>query len=173
MDWSMLGIAVDVIILIGALFLAFDRIIKPFVFLKKKTDKTFEEKVADALAKALPDILKAHDEEVKENLITEVTARVTVNINDELTQVDLLKQQYDILVLTAKDVLREKIMKIYNDYRRDRKLPIDKKEQLDQYYVDYKKLKGNSYIDRYYHRMERWGVIEEEDNYEEEEEQQQ
>ena len=90
-------------------------------------------------------------------------------INDELTQVELLKQQYDILVLTAKDVLREKIMKIYNDYRRERTLPIDKKEQLDQYYIDYKKLKGNSYIDRYYHRMERWNVLEEDEDIFEEE----
>ena len=163
MNWDLMGAIVDVIILIGALFLAFDRIIKPFVFLKKKSDKTFEEKVADALAKALPSILAVHDEEMKEDLVNEVADKVVTRINDELTQVELLKQQYDILVLTAKDVLREKIMKIYNDYRRDRILPIDKKEQLDQYYVDYKKLKGNSYIDRYYHRMERWVVLEEDD----------
>ena len=79
-------------------------------------------------------------------------------IKEELTQVEILKQQYDILVLTAKDVLREKIMKIYNDFRREKKFPISKREQLDQYYIDYKKLKGNSYIDKYYNRMTRWEV---------------
>ena len=162
MNLSWVSAACDAVILVGALVLAFDRIIKPIGFLKKKTDKSFEEKVAEALVKALPGLLAAHDEEMKDTIVNEVTERVMGEINDELTQVDLLKQQYDILVLTAKDVLREKIMKIYNDYRKDRILPIDKKEQLDQYYIDYKKLKGNSYIDRYYHRMERWLVLEDE-----------
>ena len=168
MNLGWIGTVCDIIILVGAVILAFDRIIKPIVFLKKKSNKTFEERVADALAKALPQILKDHDEQVKETLVEEVAEKVKTSISNELTQVELLKQQYDILVLTAKDVLREKIMKIYNDYRRERRLPVDKKEQLDQYYADYKKLKGNSYIDRYYRRMERWTVLEEEeDEYEE------
>ena len=169
MDFSWLGAAVDFIILIGALVLALDRIGAKFGWFKKKTDNSFEKKVADAMAKTMPNILQQHYDDIKAQLIQEVSDNVKAQINDELTQVELLKQQYDILVLTAKDVLREKIMKIYNDYRRERTLPIDKKEQLDQYYIDYKKLKGNSYIDRYYHRMERWNVLEEEDILEEEE----
>ena len=154
MNFSWLSATVDFIILIGALVLALDRIGAKFGWFKKKTDNSFEKRVTDAIAKAMPDILQKHYEDIKAQLIQEVSDNVKAQINDELTQVELLKQQYDILVLTAKDVLREKIMKIYNDYRRERTLPIDKKEQLDQYYIDYKKLKGNSYIDRYYHRME-------------------
>ena len=169
MDLGIVGIVCDFVILIGAVILAFDRIIKPIGIFKKKADKTFEEKVGEAIARAMPEILQQHYEDIKAQLVQEVTDNVKAQINDELTQVELLKQQYDILVLTAKDVLREKIMKIYNDYRRERTLPIDKKEQLDQYYIDYKKLKGNSYIDRYYHRMERWNVLEEDEDIFEEE----
>lgn len=163
MDLGWVGIACDLIILIGAVTLAFDRIIKPIVKIKKKTDKTFEEKVGEAVAKAMPSILQKHYEDIKDQLINEVSDKVMTQIGDELTQVDLLKQQYEILVLTAKDVLREKIMKIYNDYRKDKILPISKKEQLEQYYIDYKALKGNSYIDKYYNRMKKWEVIDEED----------
>lgn len=163
MDLGWVGIACDLIILIGAVVLAFDRIIKPIVKIKKKTDQTFEEKVGEAVARAIPSILQKHYEDIKDQLIKEVSDKVMTQINDELTQVDLLKQQYEILVLTAKDVLREKIMKIYNDFRKDKRLPISKKEQLEQYYIDYKALKGNSYIDKYYNRMKKWEVIDEED----------
>lgn len=163
MDLGWVGIACDLIILIGAVVLAFDRIIKPIVKIKKKTDQTFEEKVGEAVARAMPSILQKHYEDIKDQLIKEVSDKVMTQINDELTQVDLLKQQYEILVLTAKDVLREKIMKIYNDFRKDKRLPISKKEQLEQYYIDYKALKGNSYIDKYYNRMKKWEVIDEED----------
>ena len=69
MDLSWISAACDVIILVGALFIAFDRIGKPFIKLKKKTDTTFEEKVADAITRAMPDILKKHDEEMKEEFI--------------------------------------------------------------------------------------------------------
>jgi superoxide dismutase len=34
------------------------------------------------------------------------------------------------------------------------------KEVLEQYYVDYKAMKGNSYIDKYYNRMKKWKVVE-------------
>lgn len=163
MDFSWISPACDIVILVGAVLVAFDRIGKPFIKLKKKTDTSFEEKVADAMTKAMPDILKKHDEEVKEEFTKQVTANVIKAIQQQLTQVDLLKQQYDVLVLTAKDVLREKIMKIYNDFRRDRVLPIAKKEQLEQYYIDYKALKGNSYIDKYYNRMKQWEVVDDED----------
>ena len=164
MDFSWLSSACDLIILVGAVFLAFDRIVKPIIFIKKKTNSTFEEKVGEAIKKYLPDILDQHYKDIKKNLTKDTTDAVMEEIKDELTQVKLLEQQYDILVLTAKDVLREKIMKIYNDYRKDKKLPLSKKEQLEQYYIDYKRLNGNSYIDKYYNRMQRWDVVDEEDD---------
>lgn len=159
MDFTWLSSACDVVVLIGAVFLAVDRILKPILFVKKKSDDSFEGKVGEVLKKILPEILRTHHEETKEELVQEIKQAVMAEIKDELTQVEILKQQYDILVLTAKDVLREKIMKIYNDFRREKKIPISKKEQLDQYYIDYKKLKGNSYIDKYYNRMARWETV--------------
>ena len=167
MDFGWISTACDVIILVGAVILAWDRITGKLGLFKKKADKSFEDKVAEAIAKAIPDILQKHEEEIKQHLKKEVVAEVTKAIKDELTQVELLKQQYDVLVLTAKDVLREKIMKIYNDYRREKTLPIAKKEQLDQYYIDYKALKGNSYIDKYYNRMKKWEIVDEDDEDEE------
>ena len=169
MDWSWLSTTVDAIILIGALILAFDRIIKPINFLKRKTDKSFEDKVGDILAKVLPAILYEHDLEVKEKYkadrekyIKEAKEQVLTEIKDELTQVDLLKQQYDVLVLSAKDVLRAKIMAIYEENKRNRKMPLSNTEALEQYYIDYKALKGNSYIDKYYNRMMSWPVFDDE-----------
>ena len=58
MDLGIVGIVCDFVILIGAVVLAFDRIIKPIGIFKKKADKTFEEKVGDAIAKAMPEILQ-------------------------------------------------------------------------------------------------------------------
>ena len=167
MDFLWLSSTCDFIILIGALVLAFDRIIKPILFLKKRTNTSFEEKITDTLKKFLPDIMRNYFEEAKQQIIKDTTDKVMSKIKDELTQVELLEQQYNILVLTAKDVLREKIMKIYNDFRRERKIPLSKKEQLEQYYVDYKKLNGNSYIDKYYNRIQRWEVIEDDEDEEE------
>jgi hypothetical protein len=60
-------------------------------------------------------------------------------------------------------VLREKIMGIYHKNKRERTLTLSEKEALDQYYIDYKAMKGNSYIDKYYKRMKKWKV--DEDDY--------
>ena len=115
------------------------------------------------MAKALPDILKQHDKEIKDTLIKETTDTVMASIKSELTQVDLLKQQYEVLVLSAKDVLRAKIMAIYEANKKNRTMPLSNKEALEQYYIDYKALKGNSYIDKYYNRMKQWPVFDDED----------
>ena len=92
MNLGWLGIACDFIILVGAVILAFDRIIKPIGFLKKKTDKSFEDKVGDILARVLPEILQQHDLEVRdkykadrEKYIKDAKDQVLVEIKDELT----------------------------------------------------------------------------------------
>jgi hypothetical protein len=63
------------------------------------------------------------------------------------------------LAESAKDVLREKIMAMYHKNKRSRTLEEHEKEALTQYYKDYKAIGGNSYIDKYYGRMETWAVI--------------
>ena len=128
-------------------------------------------------------MLKTHDLEVRDRYFADRTkylhdieTQVLKDIQTELNVVsDLeeqyggLKDQYDALVISAKDVLREKIMAIYHKNKGRRKIDESEKEALDQYYKDYKAIKGNSYIDKYYARMERWEMIpelylEDEDN---------
>jgi len=76
----------------------------------------------------------------------------------------------DALVISARDVLREKIMAIYHKNKYNRTLTEYEREALNQYYVDYKALKGNSYIDKRYSRMDKWRVIYDDDPYDDDEE---
>ena len=43
-------------------------------------------------------------------------------------------------------------------------MTLHEKEALDQYYIDYKAIKGNSYIDKYYNRMKKWSVVEDDED---------
>ena len=74
-------------------------------------------------------------------------------INQEQTE------QLKNLTTSEKDTLRKMIMDIYNTYEDTRALPEAVREQLDELYKDYKTLRGNSYIDKYYARMEKWETI--------------
>jgi hypothetical protein len=65
MSWEWLGASVDIIILIGALFLAVERIFKPLLKLKKRGDANLEEKIIEVLNRVLPDILLKHDLETR------------------------------------------------------------------------------------------------------------
>jgi hypothetical protein len=53
---------------------------------------------------------------------------------------------------------------MYENNRDRRKLRFFERQALAQYYKDYKKMGGNSYIDLIYGRMEHWET--EEDDYE-------
>ena len=64
----------------------------------------------------------------------------------------------EVLKQGTKDVLRQKIMAIYHEYKSERSFPIHVKEALDELYKDYKKEGGNSYIDKYYGRMSKWKI---------------
>ena len=46
----------------------------------------------------------------------------------------------------------------YNKNKSDKHMTFHEREALDQYYKDYKKIGGNSYIDKYYNRMSVWTV---------------
>ena len=81
-----------------------------------------------------------------------------------MSNVDALAVQYKALEISAKDVLREKIVCLYESNKDRRKLRHFERRALDQYYKDYKEMKGNSYIDIIYNRMKTWEV--EPDDYE-------
>jgi hypothetical protein len=80
------------------------------------------------------------------------------DIGQKLSQVDNLAQQYVSLEISAKDVLREKIVCMYENNKDARKLRYFEKRALEQYYKDYKKMGGNSYIDTIHERMLTWEV---------------
>ena len=176
MNWEWLGGAVDIIILVGALFLAVERIFKPLLKLRQRGEANFEEKVIEILNRVLPDILLEHDKETRkkyqadrERYLQNIKDEVLKCIQGELSQVKELNLQYEALTISAKDVLREKIMAIYHKNKKDKRMSGYEREALTQYYKDYKAINGNSYIDKYYARMKKWET--DEDDYLDDDEQ--
>ena len=144
---------------------------KPIKFIKTKSDKEFENKVIAILNRVLPEILLNHDHETRvkyladrQKYLEDIKKEVLAQIGSRLQSVDALARQYTALEISAKDVLREKIVCMYENNKDTRKLRHFEKRALDQYYKDYKAMDGNSYIDIIYERMCTWEV--EPDDYE-------
>ena len=55
-------------------------------------------------------------------------------------------------------------MGIYHKNKYNRTMTEFEREALNQYYIDYKAIKGNSYIDKRYNRMDKWRVIYDDDD---------
>lgn len=162
-----LGGVVDLIILIGALCAAiykiWDFFAKPTSKLKTKAQQRRKAEIIAVLDEVLPEKLKAHDLDVRERYKAD-RQQYLLDIKEEVVKalggsVKQNKEDLEALIISAKDVLREKIMGIYHEYKVERAFPTHKKEALIQYYKDYKKLDGNSYIDKYYNRMKSWKEI--------------
>lgn len=182
--------------LLGAIGVIANWIGKPIKLFKKHSDENFEAKVLDVVENKditfehrvlnivqnkLPGLLQKHDLEVRdryradrERYLQEIKAEVLKDIQTQITEatklsteVAKLSELYHSLAISAKDVLREKIMQVYFVGKDNGKtLTEHQKEVLEQYYIDYKAMKGNSYIDKYYNRMQKWKVVE--DDYDEE-----
>lgn len=170
----------DAIVLVSAMCIAFTNIYnffaKPTSKLKKKRNEEIQEQIKNTLDEKLPEILLEHDLETRQkylsdrqNYLNEIKTEVLTDIKDMLDNIyELnLEQNESIKTLSQgnKDMLRQRIMDIYYTYRDEKKLPIHKKEALDELYKDYKAEGGNSYIDKYYNRMKLWEVYDDE-NYE-------
>ena len=76
-------------------------------------------------------------------------------------QLDELNEKLVLINNSSKDVMRQKIMSIYHNNKKQKTLSIYDKETLDELYKDYKSQLGNSYIDKYYNRMKNWNIIDE------------
>ena len=170
MDFTLLSTICDVVILIGAVVLAIERICaglgKPWKFAKKKNEEQTKAIVKQILEETLPKVLEERDIQTRDRYkadrqryLEEIQKEVLQNISKELLQVTSLDEKYEILACSARDVLREKIMQLYHKNKKDRKLSWHEREALTQYYKDYKAIGGNSYIDKYYTRMKTWDVI--------------
>lgn len=162
-----LGGVVDLIILIGALCAAiykiWDFFAKPTSSIKKRRKEKQKELIREVLNEELPKRLEEHNIKTREKYKAD-RQRYLTEIKDEVVKqvggsIDQNAEDLEALKISAKDVLREKIMRIYHSYRHDRAFPLYEQEALVQYYKDYKKLNGNSYIDKYYGRMKAWKVI--------------
>ena len=162
---------VDFIILIGALCAAiykiWDFFAKPTSSLKQRRLEKQKALIRQVMSEELPNILYEHDLETREKYKSD-RQRYLTQIKDEVIKqvggtIDQNAEDLEALKISAKDVLREKIMRIYHSYRHDRAFPLYEQEALVQYYKDYKKLNGNSYIDKYYGRMKAWQVIYDDD----------
>lgn len=111
----------------------------------------------------MPTILYNHDLETRgkyrsdrENYLREIKAAVIEEVGGDIAD---NSATLEALKISAKDVLREKIMAIYHKNKYNRTITEYEREALTQYYKDYKALDGNSYIDKRYARMDKWQVI--------------
>lgn len=171
-----IGEIVDYIILggalVGAIYKIYEFFAKPTSKIKQHAINKERERIGAALDEKLPAILYQHDLETRDkyksdrqNYLNEIKEEVIKEIGDDIKS---NSDTIDALVISARDVLREKIMVIYHKNKYNRTLTEYEREALNQYYVDYKALKGNSYIDKRYNRMDKWRVIYD-DPYDEEE----
>lgn len=171
------GELVDYIILGGALCGAIYKIYEFFATptskIKQKAINRERERIGAVLDEKLPEILYQHDLETRDkykgdrqNYLNEIKAEVIKEVGGDI---DANSQTIEALVISAKDVLREKIMAIYHKNKYNRTMTEYERESLNQYYIDYKALHGNSYIDKRYNRMDKWKVIYDDDPYDDEE----
>lgn len=171
------GEIVDYIILfaafLAAIYKIWDFFAKPTSKLKQRAADKQKQQIGAVLDEKLPEILYNHDLETRDkyksdrqNYLNEIKAEILAEIDDDIKT---NTQTIEVLVISAKDVLREKIMAIYHKNKYNRTLTEYEREALNQYYIDYKSLKGNSYIDKRYSRMDKWKVIYDDDPYDDEE----
>lgn len=172
-----LRILADAVILIGGVFGAINMIAKmlgkPLVFFKKRKEQEIQaesERIKKILEQTLPDMFKAHDIETRdryrgdrENYLHEIRDATLQDLQSPLDEVlriqKELKESLDKINRSTLDILRQRIMGIYEQYKHDGKIPLTVKENLDELYKDYTGQGGNSYITKYYRRMCLWEVI--------------
>ena len=168
----------DWIILIGATTIAVTNIYnffaKPHKNVKDKKDKELKKEIETVLDEKIPVLLAKHSEEVaaeraseRESQLKETREDIlseTKKALDGILQINLEQSKnIDVLMTSSKDMLRQRIMAIYHEYKTEKRMPIHVREALDELYKDYKAENGNSYIDKYYNRMKSWETYDDEE----------
>lgn len=169
-DWIILfgGIAVAIINLYN--FFA-----KPTSYFKKKRQEAEKEHFCSMLEEEMPALFLQHDSEIRkkylndrERSLEEIREAVLEETKDTLAEIKKINleqnSKIEILTQTSKDVLRQRIMNIYHNYKGEKSFPIHAKEALEELYKDYKAEHGNSYIDKYYNRMKSWEIYDDDKN---------
>ena len=176
----------DVIILVGAVFVAIFNIIKyltkPFVFFKKRRQREQEQyklQLKRILDELIPTYFENYENSIKNKkeedrlkLIESVTKQIMQQINREFEALRKISQEQnetiEILRKHQVDILRTKIEKIYHRYKDTKVIPRFAYENLQEYYTDYKENNGNHHIDKLYNRMSLWEISEEPPDYDKE-----
>lgn len=183
----MLQKIVDIIILCAAVAVAITNLYnffaKPTSRLKKKRREQEKEQIQEVLDEELPDILLKRDLETRDKYkkdrqqyLEDIKQEVLISLSKQIEDIHLAiddiremnreqNEKIETLAKSSRDVLREKIMAIYHKGRKARTISIHDREALNQYYIDYKAEDGNSYIDKYYKRMQLWQTLDDEDPY--------
>lgn len=144
----MLSEICNIIILIGAVIVAIKNIYNFFHEPKKKIDDRRKEEVREQVKSILEEEATEIKNEVLENMKEVLDGLLKINLEQN--------KSIEVLTQASKDVLRQRIMDIYNKYKFDKRMPIYMREALNELYKDYKAELGNSYIDKYYNRMKEW-----------------
>lgn len=136
---------------------------------EEQSEHTYEV-ILNIMKDALPDALTEHYKKIRdqfkgdrEQYLHDITDEVTHNLQTSLETVEAHETRMMVFTEVLKELLRERIMAIYSRNRHKRELEEHEKVELERSYASYKSIKGNSYIDDYYKRMQTWKVIP--DNY--------
>ena len=138
--------------------------------IQEEESEHMQEVVLNIMKDALPDALTEHYKKIRdqfkgdrEQYLHDITDEVTHNLQTSLEAVEAHETRMMVFTEVLKELLRERIMAIYSRNRHKRELEEHEKVELERSYASYKSIKGNSYIDDYYKRMQTWKVIP--DNY--------
>lgn len=141
--------------------------------MKRKREEELEREtqhIKTVLEELLPDKLLQHDLEVRDRYrsdresylhdIKNETLRDLQNPIDEILKIEReLKEELEKINRSTKDMLRQRIMHIYDVYKEEQKIPLTVRENLDELYNDYIGQGGNSYVTKYYKRMLLWEIV--------------
>ena len=164
---------VDIVILIAAFLMAilniYNFFAKPTSFLKRRQQNNLKEKIKEVLDETMPGYLEEHDLKTRnkyladrQRYLQEISTEVLSHTEKDLQAIKTINEHQskviDLLRKNTLDVLRQKIEKIYYDYRAEKRIPQYAKESLEELYHDYTEAGGNHHIQRLYARMSEWEV---------------
>ena len=175
----------NLIILISAVIIAGKNI---YGFLKKPVGDlhsyalTSEEKrIKKVIEQSMPDLLKQHDESVREyrrkeveKMVTEINSNIVNTLDDKIEEVKeisldqdkVLKEIKDSVTLindAQMDVMRLNMNQIYYKYRHYKKILDCDKKAFMKLYNDYHSMGGNTWIDTLYEEVKDWEIVEDMD----------
>lgn len=164
----------DIIILIGAAVMAIYNIINVVSKPTSKFKKKKNEQLTNKIKEVIPEILLEHDLETRKKYLNDrqkyledIEKQVLADLQPlllEIKEINLCQsKEIGNMNNSLKDILRQKIMVIYHTYRKYQIIPVSEKEKLEELYKDYKAQNGNSYIDKYYKRMQSWKEVPDEE----------